>query len=59
MELEGHLLWSPKEQRAVSLSLEGDFIQDMERDMSRNDREMSMSSSTEGEIKIEITVSAE
>jgi len=27
--------------------------------MSRNDREMSMSSSTEGEIKIEITVSAE
>ncbi len=59
LELEGHLLWSPKEQRAVSLSLEGDFIQDMERNMSRNDREMSMSSSTEGEIKIEITVSAE
>lgn len=59
LELEGQLLWSIKEQRAVSLSLSGDFVQDMERNMSRGDREMSMSSTTEGEIEIEVTISAD
>lgn len=59
LELEGVLLWSLSENRAVSLTLKGDFVQDMERNMSRGDREMSISSSTEGEITIEVTITIE
>ena len=59
LELEGQLLWSLEENRPVSLTLKGDFVQDMERDSSWGDREVSMSSSTEGEIEIEVTITVE
>ncbi len=59
VELEGRLLWSTSENRPVALELEGDFVLQMERSMSRGDREMEMSSTTEGSVEIAVSVAAE
>lgn len=59
VELEGRMLWSLTENRLVSLELEGDFTMQMERSMSRGDREMEMSSTTEGAVEFKVSVEAE
>ena len=59
VELEGRMLWSLAENRLVSLELEGDFTMQMERTMSRGDREMEMSSTTEGAVEFKVSVEAE